>query len=138
MFMGDVMLSVLTEEWSDMSSKALSLEVIQLTEMQRLLRETYEVLQFYNKFGFVPKEVLKLLFEMDHYIYFSTIMRDEITNDSFPYYQAVDLVVKAIEAAFFQEEQEYKYPELKVYNLLTEDTRIFNLEKDCLTELMYD
>ena len=121
-----------------MSSKALSLEVIQLTEMQRLLRETYEVLQFYNKFGFVPKEVLKLLFEMDHYIYFSTIMRDEITNDSFPYYQAVDLVVKAIEAAFFQEEQEYKYPELKVYNLLTEETRIFNLEKDCLTELMYD
>lgn len=138
MFMGDVMLGVLTEEWSDMSDKALSLKEITLTEMQGLLRETYEVLQFYNKFGFVPKEVLKLLFEMDHYIYFSTIMRDEITNDSFHYYEAVDLVVKAIETAFFEEEQEYKYPELKVYNWMTEETRIVNLEKDYLSELIYD
>ena len=134
--MSDNMLNFLTEEWSDMSGKALSLQEIPPEEMQRLLRDTYETLEFYHKFGLVPKAVLKLLFEMDHYLYFSTIMKAEDEPGSFPYYRAVNTIVGAIEDAFFQEKNEHVFPELKICNPTTETATVFDFDKDKLKDLM--
>ena len=126
----------LTEEWSDMSNKALGVEKIPLDKMQRLLKETYEALFFYHKFGLAPKEIITLLFEMDHYIYFSTLMKDEYEPENFPYYQAVSCVVKAIEEGFLKGMYEHAFPLLKVYDILSDKTYVIDLKNGNLTDIM--
>ena len=135
--MSDIMPSILAEEWSDMSDKELRLQQIPPREMQGLLKETYEVAYFYHKFGFVPKEVLSLLFEMDHYLYFSTLMKDEKEEPGgFLYYDAVSCVVRAIEKGFLLGSYEYAFPMLKVHDLITEKTHVIDLENGSLEDLM--
>jgi hypothetical protein len=134
--MNENIVNILTEEWSDMSSKELSLQKMPPVEMQRLLKETYETVSFYHKFGFIPKEVVSLLFEMDHYLYFSTLVKDEKGPENFTYYKAVSSVVSAIEEGFLKGKYEYAFPELKVYDPLTEKTHIIDLENGSLEELM--
>ena len=134
--MSDIVLSLLAEEWSDMSNKALSVEKIPLDKMQRLLKETYEALYFYHKFGLAPKEVIALLFEMDHYVYFSTLMKDEYEPENFPYYQAVSCVVKAMEEGFFKGMYEHAFPLLKVYDILSDKTYVIDLKNGNLTDIM--
>lgn len=134
--MSDIVLSLLAEEWSDMSNKALSVEKIPIVKMQRLLKETYEALFFYHKFGLAPKEVITLLFEMDHYIYFSTLMKDEYEPEKFPYYQAVSCVVKAMEEGFLKGMYEHAFPLLKVYDILSDKTYVIDLKNGNLTDIM--
>ena len=133
--MNESTVEILTKAWSDLSDQALSLQKVPRTDMQRLLKETYEALSFYYKDGVVPKAVVSLLFEMDHYLYFSTLMKSE-EPDCFPYYKAVSSVVNALEKGFFQGEYEYPFPVLKVYDVLTEQTHIIDLENGSLEELL--
>lgn len=57
-------IETLTRDWHSLTWKVIEFENINLSELQRLFRETYEILEQYSTATLVPKEISGLLLEM--------------------------------------------------------------------------
>ena len=57
----------LIHKWDALTDEVIALNEIELTEVQKLFRETYEVLNVYSKDELVPKSISKLLLEMNDF-----------------------------------------------------------------------
>lgn len=57
----------LIHKWDTLTDEVIALNEIELTEVQKLFRETYEVLDVYSKDELVPKSISKLLLEMNDF-----------------------------------------------------------------------
>ena len=88
--MDEKVLIQLTTQWSRMTGLVLELRKIPSAELQRLLKETYRVLRFYCKDNLVPKEISKILLEMDEFLYFASLFeKKEVEIDFEFHYQFV-------------------------------------------------
>ena len=66
----------ITKEWIGMTHKVLDLKRIPSVEIRDILKNTYEVLNYYHKDEAVPKEVCEMLLEMDEFLYFASMITD--------------------------------------------------------------
>ena len=57
----------LIHRWDALTDEVIALDEIELTEVQGLFREAYEVLDVYSKDELVPKSISKLLWEMNDF-----------------------------------------------------------------------
>ena len=57
----------LIHKWNALTDEVIALNEIELTEVQNLFRETYEILDVYSKDELVPKFISKLLLEMNDF-----------------------------------------------------------------------
>jgi hypothetical protein len=57
----------LIHKWDALTDEVIALDEIEPTEVKRLFRETYEVLDVYSKDELVPKSISKLLLEMNDF-----------------------------------------------------------------------
>lgn len=120
-----------TYEWHEMTNIILGSKKFSLTVLQNLLKETYMVLTEYHKAPLVPKEVSKLLSEMEGFLYFITIMDDKDLCIDFYYYQYISAIIAALKKGFFNGVYEYTFPKLKILDakdnemLIDFETNIF-------------
>ena len=102
------------EKWRAKTSTVLDLEEISPTDMKRLLKETYELLLKFHKEELVPKEVTKVLLEMDAFLYFVSLMERKEVGIDFYKYQRIFSIVEALKAGFFSGDYECEFPKLKL------------------------
>ena len=118
-----------------MVSTVMDLKKIPLNELQELIKDTYNVFQFYCKESLVPKEISKLLLEMGDFLYFASIMEGIETERNFYFYQIIHVVIKSLEKGFLKGKYECDYPVLMVYDSM-QNQHILDLEHGRLEELM--
>ena len=127
-------LTKLACRWRDMIGRALELKTIPSDRLQRLLRDTYEALHYYEQ-DLVPRQISKVLLEMEAFLYFASVMEDNEMGENFYFYQAIYGVVKALEEGFLNGGYVCVFPVLKV-----EDPRgnlhFLDLENGRLEELL--
>lgn len=122
-----------TYEWQEMTNIILDSKRFSLTIIQKLLKETYMVLTKYHKTPLVPKEISKLLSEMEGFLYFMTIMDDKDLCVDFYYYQYISAIIASLKKGFFNGVYEYTFPKLKILDakdneiLIDFETNIFEL-----------
>ena len=102
------------EQWVQMTHTALALKRIPASEIQILLRDTYEALYTYRKDALVPKELCELLLEMDGFLYFASLIGDKEFDDNPYLYQAIHSVAEALKEGFFGRSYPCEFPLLAV------------------------
>ena len=102
------------EKWRAKTSTVLDLEEISPSDMKRLLKETYELLLKFHKEELVPKEVTKVLLEMDAFLYFVSLMERKEVGIDFYKYQRIFSIVEALKTGFFSGDYECEFPKLKL------------------------
>lgn len=123
-------------EWHEMTNTVLKSKKFSLIVLQNLLKETYMVLTEYHKAALVPKEVSKLLSEMEDFLHFITIMDDKDLYIDFYYYQCISNIISALKKGFFDGVYEYSFPKLKILDvenneILIDFEKAFFTQKDC-------
>ena len=112
--MDEKVLIQLTTQWSRMTGLVLELRKIPSAELQRLLKETYRVLRFYCEDNLVPKEISKILLEMDEFLYFASLFEKKEVEIDFYFYQVMHMIVETLKEGIFKGKYEYEYPMLKM------------------------
>ena len=80
-------INVIVDEWCEMTNIVLDLKELSFSKIQNLLKETYEILTEYHKEKLIPKEISKLLLEVDSFLYFTSLMEEnEKGIDFYPCY----------------------------------------------------
>ena len=125
----------ITKEWIGMTHKVLDLKRIPSVEIRDILKNTYEVLNYYHKDEAVPKTVCKMLLEMDDFLYFASMITDKEFNDDPYLYQAIFSIVESLKIGFFKGEYECEYPILKMNNA-DKSTVVFDLQNGHIEDLL--
>ena len=125
----------LMEQWSQMTMLVLELKAIPTEELQELLKRTYQILSLYCNKKLVPKEVCKVLLEMEGFLYFASIMEGKEVDIDFYYYQTIDIVVTALKEGFFGGKYVCKFPDLMIRDAARE-AHIINLQNGNLQDLL--
>ena len=121
-----------TYEWHEMTNIILDSKKFSLTVLQNLLKETYVILTEYHRESLVPKEISKLLSEMEGFLYFITIMDEKDLYMDFYYYQYISGIIAALKKGFFNGVYEYSFPKLKILDGKNNGILI-DFEKDFFT-----
>ena len=103
-----------TGKWQEMTNIVLDLKRFSLEDVQSLLKDTYTILTTYHKEQLVPKEISKLILEMNEFLYFITIMDNEDLCIDLNLYQYISSITDALKRGFFKGEYEYDFPKLKI------------------------
>lgn len=106
-----------TEDWKEMTHKALVIKDIPLSDIENLLKETYMILTTYHKDTLIPKELTKLLLEIRDFNEISSAI--EFAEKPSGYYHSLDVcvIVDALKTGFLEGEYECEFPKLKIYDL---------------------
>ena len=105
------------DKWLEMTDTVLDLEKFSLAKMQDLLEETYKILIVYHKEALVPKEISKLLLEMDSLLYFTSLMEDKEVGIDFYHCQHISAIVEALKEGFFDGEYKSAFPNLRIFDV---------------------
>ncbi len=128
----------LTGEWERTTYEILKQSDIPITETQNLLKDTYELCTIYHKQENVPKEMIKLFFQVykliDSVRYIDRIDMLSSPSDS-ARLDAIVFIVDAIEYGFYEGKYEDAFPYIQIDDS-NGNSHIFNLEEDFLEELI--
>ena len=122
------------DKWVDMTYKTLDLKRIPSIEIKDVFRESYAILSRYYNEALIPKEVARLLLEMDGFLYFASMISEKEFEDDPAFYQAVHSVAEALKTGFFSGTYECAYPKLKVTSA-EGNIQILDLESGCIEDL---
>ena len=125
----------ITAEWIQMTHQALDLKRIPSLEIRDLFKKTYEVLYAYHKEEIIPKELSKMLLEMDAFLYFAALITDKEFDDNPYLYQAVHSLAEALKLGFFEGRYETEYPLLQALDA-KENPCVINLENGYVEDLI--
>lgn len=133
--MEEKVLIQLTTQWSRMTGLVLELRKIPSAELQRLLKETYRVLRFYCEDNLVPKEISKILLEMDEFLYFASLFEKKEVEIDFYFYQVMHMIVETLKEGFFKGKYECEYPILKMSEL-SNNSLVLDFENGHIEDLL--
>lgn len=133
--MGNAELSRIAKQWDGMTHTVLDLQKFSFAKMRNLLLDTYAVLTAFYKDQFVPKQISRILLNMDEFLYFTSLMEGNEVAVDFYRYQALSSVVSAMKTGFFAAEYAYAYPQLQICDPKG-ISHIVDLEKDNLETLL--
>lgn len=125
-------INVIVDEWCEMTNIVLDLKELSFSKIQNLLKETYEILTEYHKEKLIPKEISKLLLEVDSFLYFTSLMEEKEKGVDFYHFQYISSLFEAMKEGFFNSEYTHAFPELKVSDIknnehiINFETNIFN------------
>lgn len=128
-------ITAITKEWIGMTHKVLDLKRIPSTEIRDILKNTYEILNYYNKDEAIPKVVCEMLLEMDEFLYFASMIIDKEFNDDPYLYQAIYSIAESLKIGFFKGEYECEYPVLKM-NDANKNTVVFDFQNGHIEDLL--
>ncbi|MBR5280869.1 MAG: hypothetical protein IKU26_07890 [Clostridia bacterium] len=122
-----------TRKWSDIIHIVLSAKKVSVSEIQDLLKETYLILTTYQKDICTPKEIARLLLEIDAFLYFLSLMESNESGINFDQYQFIASVVDALKEGFFDSEYLYMFPKLQIL-INGEIEHVINFEMNIFSE----
>lgn len=134
-FINSNALAAIADQWNTLTHTALDLEKIPAWILQNTLKDTYEALYFYHKEKLVPKELSKMLLEMENFLYFAPLMENEKQETDFYYYRIISFAASALQQGFFAGSYDCAFPVLKILHL-GEDPILLDLEKDRIEDLL--
>lgn len=124
-------LGLIAEHWDYMTMRALNLQEISLVEMHALLRDTYMALTQFHKELLVPKEITKILLNIEEYLYFASLMEEKEVSEGHYCYRQLNLIVNAFKKGFFAEEYPCVFPQLQIIDEFDKH-HVLDLEGDFL------
>ena len=127
-------LSSITEQWEQMTSTVLDLRKISANTLQNLLKETYEALRFYCKEELIPKEISRILLEMDGFLYFTSMFENNEVGIDFYLYQVIQKIVDALKRGFFNADYGCDFPKLNMLDAYNKPF-VFDFENECIEDL---
>ena len=133
--MDEKVLIQLTTQWSRMTGLVLEMRKNPSAGLQRLLKETYRVLRFYCEDNLVPKEISKILLEMDEFLYFASLFEKKEVEIDFYFYQVMDMIVETLKEGFFKGKYECEYPILKMSEL-SNNSLVLDFENGHIEDLL--
>lgn len=95
-------IELLTKEWKEMTEKLLKCEFIDIDEIKKLSRETFNIMHEYSNKDFIPKQMCSLLMEMH---WFSWWVADAEFTPMHGLYQALGNIVTALHGQFWGDEE---------------------------------
>ncbi len=106
----------IAQEWEDKLYNVLDLNEISTSEMEELLKKTYEVLYEYHTENTIPKSVCKLLLNVDEFMTFFVMIGDneDKLKNSLRMYKGLYDIIDDMKKGFFDCEYEEDFPMLKV------------------------
>ncbi len=119
----------LIKQWDSMTYTVLNLKNIQKEEMQVLLKSTYSLLTDFHKSDLIPKDLSKLIFTIQEFIYFAELMEKNELSEGFYYCPRISLIISAMTKGFFNGEYKSEFPRLSVVTFKNEET-VVNFEED--------
>lgn len=113
--MGPTEINKLAQQWVSMTLTMLREDDFPSEAVKNLLRESYAVLNHYHEDTFIPKEVTKMLLEMDSFLYFLSLLsgKEGIYETYFP---AVHMAIEGLKNGFLDGKYECAFPLLRVYD----------------------
>ena len=112
--MNENMVNHITNRWQAMTAAALNLENIPAKTLQCLLKDSYEALYFYHQSSLIPKELSRMLLEMEEFLYFAELMETNEVGADFYHFRSLHTAIKAMERGFFAGEYASAFPVLTV------------------------
>ena len=134
-FMDSRTLEAIADQWDTLTYTVLDLEKIPARVLQALLKDTYEALYFYHREKCVPRELCKLLLEMEEFLRLASLMEDEQQEQGSYCCPAVAFVVNALTQGFLAGEYDCEFPVLKI-PAHPEGPLLLDLEKDRIEDLI--
>ena len=125
-------INVIVDEWCEMTNIVLDLKELSFSKIQNLLKGTYEILTEYHKEKLIPKEISKLLLEVDSFLYFTSLMEENEKGVDFYHFQYISSIFEAMKKGFFNSEYTHAFPELKISDIKNNE-HIINFETDIFT-----
>ncbi len=107
-------LEQLSGKWDDMTYAVIELKDISRPNLQALLKDTYLVLREFSKAELVPKEITKILLNMEEYLYFASVIEANEDKKDFYCFKYVSMINKALKKGFFEADYGCDFPKLKV------------------------
>ncbi len=105
------------QDWQDVTGIVVSLKELPVKKVEKLLKETYFVMNTFHKDELIPKELGELFLEIEEFLYFSSIMEENEMPTDYYRWQKIFTIVKSLEKGFFQGEYELPYPRLKMKDI---------------------
>ena len=131
--MNENIVNRITDRWQEMISAALNLENIPAKPLQCLLKDSYEALYFYHQSSLIPKELSRMLLEMEEFLYFAELMEKNEVGEDFYHIHTVYTAIKGMENGFFAGEYASAFPVLTVTDPKG-TVRVLDLENGSLEE----
>ena len=107
-------LEQIANEWQQMTSTVMDLQDISLSEIQGLLKDTYQALTAFHNDVLIPKEVCKILLEMEDFLYFASLMEEKEVGESFYHWREIFVISTALKTGFLEGKYECEFPHLQV------------------------
>lgn len=122
-------------QWQQLTYTVLDLKRIPMTQLQVVITETYRSLSFYCNDTLVPKEISKILLEMDSFLYFTSMMEEKEVGINFYHYQLIHRISEALKNGFFSGNFRYNFPRLELYDEKT-NSYVVDLENDIIEDFV--
>lgn len=106
----------ISRSWSSMAMIVLDLKPLPYSEIQKLLRTTYNVLTRYCKNALVPKQISKILLAMDEFVYFASLMEEKELSEGYYCSRQIRVISRALKDGFFKGEYPIDFPNLQISN----------------------
>lgn len=104
----------LIHEWDALTDAVVARNEIEYTEVQRLFRETYAILDVYSKDELVPKSIIKLLLEMNDFAWWVYDLHESPLNK---HYQDILSLVMIFNKHFLTRDTNIETIEQLIQNL---------------------
>lgn len=122
--------------WNEKTYDILDLKEIPISEMEKLLRNTYKILYEYQTEKNIPKELCQLLLNEDEFMSFLAIIgsnQEEIANTA-RMYQALYCIIDTMKQKFFNNGFEEAFSVLEVN--FNGESFVINLEEAFLERMI--
>lgn len=129
MWLGDVIWA--TDEWDNMTNKVLDLEQLPVSDMEELIKDTYEILIEYSKDELVPKEIAKLLLRIRHFVEMASAIEFNEKEEGFYYAMDILAIEESMQKVFFEGKYDCEFPKIQIKDI-NDNVHIINLENSFL------
>jgi len=111
-------IDLIANEWSQMSHDILDLKKLSLNRINTLLKETYRILSIYTTDELIPRDICKLIFYMEEFLYFSELMEEKEKGKGYYYFEEFRYLIDTLRDGFFKKEYSNSYPKLIVSDIM--------------------
>ena len=124
-------LESIAEQWSEITMYVLNLQELPIGELQLLLYDTYRALTQFHKQSLIPKEITKILLNIEEYLYFASLMEEQDVPAGYYCHRQVYVIAKALQEGFFNAAYAYAFPQLQIFDDF-QNAHVINLERNFL------
>ena len=131
--MSNTYLSTIAEDWANQTHIVLDCKELSLKFMFELIKDTYKAFTLYHKDELIPKEISKILLNMEEFAYFTALMEDNEIGKGYYHWEEFQYIVTALKEGFLKSNFEAEFPQFVVTDCL-DSQYLIDFENDSLEQ----